>query len=56
MTFGVTHVYTGKLTLVVRMDFGRGVMSDVVEHANADDAPPSEFVLTGEQRELAATL
>ncbi|MET8249143.1 hypothetical protein ABZV31_35120 [Streptomyces sp. NPDC005202] len=47
MTFGMTHVYTGKLPLVVRMNFTEGVMSDVTVYDSVADAPNSEFVLTG---------
>ncbi|HEV7975410.1 hypothetical protein [Amycolatopsis sp.] len=48
MTFGMTHVYNGKFPLVLRMMFTEGVMSDVTVFDSAEDAPFSEFVLTGD--------
>lgn len=48
MTFGMTHVYTGGLPLVVRLNFDEGAMSSVTEYDSPADAPHSEFVLSGD--------
>ncbi|PXY25477.1 hypothetical protein [Prauserella flavalba] len=50
MTFGMTHVYTGELPLVVRMNFTEGVMSDVTVFDDVADVPSSEFVLSGDSK------
>ena len=48
MSFGMTHVYTGELPLTVRMEFDEGVMRNVTQYDNAELAPQSEFVLSGD--------
>ncbi|WP_043659807.1 hypothetical protein [Thermocrispum municipale] len=50
MTFAMTHVYTGELPLVIRMNFTEGVMSGVTEFNDVSEAPYSEFVLTGDSK------
>jgi hypothetical protein len=48
MSFGMTHVYTGATPLTVRMEFDSGVMGNVHQYEQPEDAPPSEFVLSGD--------
>jgi hypothetical protein len=48
MSFGMTHLYAGALPLTVRMEFHEGVMGNVEQFDRPEDAPPSEFVLSGD--------